>query len=88
MIAGVGVHKLLKKKKKENNTNIWQSNLSQNYLQAVLRDRHTKPCPCPTLGHYILDFNPSTVSAETASVVGLFQVATVMGKKENFSPSV
>ena len=43
-------------------------------LQTDLRDRHTKPCPYPTLGYYILDLNPSTVSAETASVVSPFQV--------------
>ena len=43
--------------------------------EAVLRDRHTKQCPCLTLGHYILDLNPSTVSAETASVVSQFQSA-------------
>ena len=40
----------------------------------------------PTLGYYILDLNPSTVSAETALVVSLFQVASLLGKKENFSP--
>ena len=44
--------------------------------------------PAQTLGHYILDLNPSTVSAETASVVSPLQVAVVLGKKENFSPSV
>ena len=37
---------------------------------------------CPKLGHYILVLNPSTVSAETASVVSPFQVAVVLGKKE------
>ena len=42
----------------------------------------------PNLGHYILELNPSTVSAETASVVSPFQVAIVLGKKENFSSSV
>ena len=85
IMAGVGVaHKLLKKTKqrKDNNTNLWQSHLSQNYLQAVLRDKHTKPCPCAILDHYILDFNPSTVSTETASVVSPFKVAIVLGKKE------
>ena len=48
----------------------------------------TKPCPCPILGHYISNLNPSTVSAETASVVSPYQVAIVLGKKENFSSSV
>ena len=42
----------------------------------------------PNLGHYILDLNPSTVSAETDSVASPFQVAIVLGKKENFSSSV
>ena len=42
----------------------------------------------PYVGHYILDLNPSTVSAETASVVSPFQVTIVLGKKENFSQSV
>ena len=73
-----------KQQEQDNNTNLWQSHLSWNYLQAVLRDRHTKPCPCPTLCHYILDLNPSTVSAETASDVSPFQVAIVLGKKEFF----
>ena len=44
--------------------------------------------PVQTLGHYILDLNPSTVSAETASAVSPFQVAIVLGQKETFSPSV
>ena len=60
-------------------------NESQRKHTAILRVRHTKPCPCPTLGHYILDLNPSTVCPETASVVSPFQVAIVLGKKENFS---
>ena len=32
---------------------------------------------------YILDLNPSTVSAETASIVSPFQVAIVLVKKKN-----
>ena len=37
---------------------------------------------------YVIIFwtNPSTVYAETASVVSPFQVSIVLGKKENFSP--
>ena len=44
MMAGVAVaHKLLlnNKQEKDYNTNLWQSHLSQNNLQTVLRDRHT-----------------------------------------------
>ena len=81
MMAGVGVaHKLLKTNKKKITVQIFDR-ATIVYLEAVLKDRHTKPCPCPTLGHYVLDLNPSTVSAETASVVSLFQVAIVLGKK-------
>ena len=61
---------------------------SASVMEAVLRNRHTKPCPCPTLGHYILNLSPSAVSAETASVVILFQAAIVLGRKDNFSPPV
>ena len=35
-----------------------------------------------TLGHYILDLNPSTVSAEAASVASPFQVAIVLIKRK------
>ena len=88
MMAGVGVaHKLLKNKKKIIIQMFDKATFSSlNYLQEFLRDRHTKPCPCPTIGHYIVDLNPSAVSAETASVVSPFRVAIVLGKKENFSP--
>ena len=91
MMAGVGVaHKLLKKKKNKKKITIQISDkaTSVKTIYNQFSGTGTKPCPCPTLGHHILDLNPSTVSPETASVVSPFQVAIVLGKKENFSPSI
>ena len=46
MMAGVGVdHKLLTKKKVTIQISDKATSLKTLYLQAVLRARHTKPCP-------------------------------------------
>ena len=93
MMACVGVvYKLLKKKKKrerERKTQIQILDKATSVKTIYKQSSGTGiPSPCPILGHYVLDFHPSSISVESASVVSPFQIAVVLGKKENFSPSV
>ena len=67
-MSGVGVaHKLLKKEKQL--IQIFDKATQIKLFTSSPRGQASKTGPCPNPGLYILDLNPSTVSAETASVL-------------------
>ena len=86
MMAGVGVaHKLLKKKHKKMITiQIFDKAIS---VKTIYKQSSGTGIPSHVPAQPSRSLYFGLVSAETVSVVSPFQVAIVLGKKENFSPS-